>query len=137
MYNFYRHSIYFLRTFAVKLHFVSRCCNHRVDLLPDSDFLLSNNHINAVISHSFDFDNEELLAYYVSFIKTLSFKLNSNTIHFFFNEVGYLSIVINIHLIQTTREFPLFTEALKFYNHSESMVRIAVRTVTLNIFRVC
>ena len=30
----------------------------------------------------------------------------------------------------------MFTEALQFYDHSESMVRIAVRTLTLNIFRV-
>ncbi|VDK51068.1 unnamed protein product [Anisakis simplex] len=36
---------------------------------------------------------------------------------------------------QSTQEFPLYTEAIKFYNHSEGMVRIAVRTTTLNIFK--
>ncbi|KAI6241474.1 FPL domain-containing protein [Aphelenchoides fujianensis] len=89
-------------------------------------FLLSNNHINVMITHPFDFENEELLAYYVSFLKTLSFKLNPNTVHFFFNEASGRS----------THEFPLFTEALKFFNHNESMVRIAVRTITLNVFRL-
>ena len=33
-------------------------------------------------------------------------------------------------------DFPLYTEAIKFFNHSEKMVRIAVRTLTLNVFKV-
>ena len=51
------------------------------------DFLLSNNHVNSIITHGFDFANDEITAYYISFLKTLSFKLNAKTIHFFFNEV--------------------------------------------------
>jgi len=35
-----------------------------------------------------------------------------------------------------TNDFPLYTEAIKFFNHPESMVRIAVRTLTLNVYRV-
>lgn len=85
-------------------------------------FLLSNNHVNSIITHKFNFNNEEIMAYYISFLKTLSFKLNSHTIHFFFNE--------------STQEFPLYTEVIKFFNHGESMVRIAVRTITLNIYKV-
>lgn len=37
---------------------------------------------------------------------------------------------------QYTNDFPLYTEAIKFFNHSESMVRIAVRTLTLNVYKV-
>uniref|UniRef100_A0A915EA78 FPL domain-containing protein n=1 Tax=Ditylenchus dipsaci TaxID=166011 RepID=A0A915EA78_9BILA len=85
-------------------------------------FLLSNNHVDEIICHKFDFNNEEVLAYYISFLKTLSFKVNPHTIHFFYSE--------------STDEFPLFTEALRFYNNGESMVRIAVRTLSLNIFKV-
>ena len=48
-------------------------------------------------------------------------RLNKNTIHFFRNE----------HLAN----FPLYTEALRFFNHKESMVRVAVRTLTLNVYR--
>ena len=36
---------------------------------------------------------------------------------------------------QHLRDFPLYTEAIKFFNHSESMVRIAVRTLTLNVYK--
>lgn len=85
-------------------------------------YLLSNNHINSIIVHKFDFSDEEVMAYYISFLKTLSLKLNKHTIHFFYNE--------------HTNDFALYTEAIKFFNHSEAMVRIAVRTITLNVFRV-
>uniref|UniRef100_A0A2C9JQK0 Uncharacterized protein n=1 Tax=Biomphalaria glabrata TaxID=6526 RepID=A0A2C9JQK0_BIOGL len=85
-------------------------------------YLLSNNHINSIIVHKFDFSDEEVMAYYISFLKTLSLKLNKHTIHFFYNE--------------HTNDFALYTEAIKFFNHSESMVRIAVRTITLNVFKV-
>lgn len=84
--------------------------------------MLSNNHVNSIIVHKFDFSDEEVMAYYISFLKTLSFKLNDHTIHFFFNE--------------HTNDFPLYTEAIKFFNHNEKMVRIAVRTLTLNVFKV-
>jgi protein CLEC16A len=33
-------------------------------------------------------------------------------------------------------DFPLYTEAIKFFNHEEGMIRIAVRTLTLNVYRV-
>ncbi|XP_026678930.1 protein CLEC16A-like [Diaphorina citri] len=51
-------------------------------------YLLSNNHVNSIIVHKFDFSDEEVMAYYISFLKTLSLKLNSHTIHFFYNEVS-------------------------------------------------
>ncbi|XP_032664885.1 protein CLEC16A isoform X3 [Odontomachus brunneus] len=88
-------------------------------------YLLSNNHVNSIIVHKFDFSDEEVMAYYISFLKTLSLKLNAHTIHFFYNEVN-----------KRTNDFPLYTEAIKFFNHSEGMVRIAVRTLTLNVYRV-
>ncbi|CAF5166121.1 unnamed protein product, partial [Rotaria magnacalcarata] len=52
-------------------------------------YLLSNNHINNIIVHKFDFNDEEITAYYISFLKTLSLKLNTQSINFFYNEVRY------------------------------------------------
>ena len=51
------------------------------------DYLLSNDHVNNIILHKFDFSDEEITAYYISFLKTLSLKLNKHSIHFFYNEV--------------------------------------------------
>ncbi|XP_063722479.1 protein CLEC16A-like isoform X2 [Symsagittifera roscoffensis] len=85
-------------------------------------FLLSNNTVNSILVHKFDFSDEEVMAYYISFLKILSLKLNTSTVHLFYND--------------QIKDFPLLTEALKFFNHSESMVRTAVRTITLSCFRV-
>ncbi|XP_017958773.1 protein CLEC16A homolog isoform X3 [Drosophila navojoa] len=85
-------------------------------------YLLSNNHVNSIMVHKFDFSDEDVMAYYILFLKTLSLKLTPHTIHFFYNE--------------HTNDFPLYTEAIKFFNHPESMVRIAVRTISLNVYKV-
>ena len=85
-------------------------------------YLLSNNYINDLIVARLEFGDEDLLSQYISFLKTLSFKLNARTILFFYNEKAY--------------DFPLFVEAIKLFNHSETMVRIAVRTLTLNTYKV-
>ncbi len=85
-------------------------------------YLLSNDRINAIIAHQFDFGDEEVLAYYISFLKTLALKLDASTVQFFFNEAS--------------QEFPLYTEAVKFMSNSESMVRVGVRTLTLAVFKV-
>jgi len=87
-------------------------------------YLLSNNHINALLAAPFDAADEELLAYHVSLIKALSLQLNSATVHFFYNERARLI------------GFPLYTQAIKYMSHPDAMVQTAVRTTTLNVFRV-
>lgn len=51
-------------------------------------FLFSNNHINNIVDLDFDFEDEEVLGYYVSFLKTISLKLNVGTVQFFFDTTG-------------------------------------------------
>ncbi|KAL5769144.1 hypothetical protein ACOSQ2_015927 [Xanthoceras sorbifolium] len=88
-------------------------------------YMFSNEHINYLITYSFDFRNEELLSYYISFLRAISGKLNKNTISL---------------LLKTQNEeivsFPLYSEAIRFAFHEESMVRIAVRALTLNVYHV-
>lgn len=95
--NSYKRSIFYSKTSETKHLYVNRI----LILFPDkmicyvilmfiSDYLLSNNHVNSIIVHKFDFSDEEVMAYYISFLKTLSFKLNGHTIHFFYNEVSSL-----------------------------------------------
>ncbi|KAM7543047.1 hypothetical protein Aperf_G00000003446 [Anoplocephala perfoliata] len=52
---------------------------------------------------------------------SLSLRVNNDIMHFFFEE--------------TSASFPLYQRALQFFDHSENMVRIAVRTTTLNILK--
>ncbi|KAI3827651.1 hypothetical protein L1987_01731 [Smallanthus sonchifolius] len=88
-------------------------------------YLFSNEHINFLITYSFDFRNEELLSYYISFLRAISGKLNKNTISLF---------------VKTEKEdivaFPLYVEAIRFAFHEEGMIRTAVRALTLNIYHV-
>lgn len=88
-------------------------------------YIFSNEHINCLITYSFDFHNDELLSYYISFLRAIGGKLNKNTIPL---------------LVKTQNDqvvsFPLYVEAIKFAFHDESMVRTAVRSLTLNVYHV-
>ncbi|KAK1269880.1 hypothetical protein QJS04_geneDACA013941 [Acorus gramineus] len=88
-------------------------------------YIFSNEHINYLITYSFDFRNEELLSYYISFLRAVSGKLNKNTI-------PLLVKIKNDEVVS----FPLYSEAIKFAFHEESMIRIAVRALTLNVYHV-
>ena len=54
---------------------------------PSVFYILSNNHINELITHPFDFDrHEELLAHYVSLLKAIALRLDEQTVQFFIGE---------------------------------------------------
>ncbi len=123
-------------------------------------FLFSNNHVNQIISQDFNFDDDEVLGYYISFLKTISLKLNSGTVQFFFlkkrpsaaiggagddpragerdgsNAAATTSSVGGEGPPDYHVEFPFYTRISQFFRHEESMVRAAVRTCTLNIYSV-
>ena len=44
-------------------------------------FILSNNRVNELIQHDFDFSDIDYISYYISFVKALSLKLNNVTHH--------------------------------------------------------
>ncbi|KAJ1724240.1 Protein CL16A, partial [Coemansia biformis] len=96
-----------------------------LDSVTDTKFiyaLLSNNFVNQLIAAPVDLENEEVLSYYIAFLKALSLRLTPSTIHFFFNEL--------------MDDFPLYTTAIAHFDHPDSMVRVAVRAITLNVFRI-
>lgn len=88
-------------------------------------YMFSNEHVNYLITYSFDFRNEELLSYYISFLRAISGKLNKNTV----------SLLVKTHDEEVV-SFPLYVEAIRFAFHEESMVRTAVRALTLNVYHV-
>ncbi|XP_059637495.1 protein TRANSPARENT TESTA 9 isoform X3 [Cornus florida] len=88
-------------------------------------YLFSNEHINYLITYSFDFCDDELLSYYISFLRAISGKLNKNTI----------SLLIKTQNDEVVA-FPLYVEAMRFAFHEERLIRIAIRTLTLNVYHV-
>ncbi|KAG6434282.1 hypothetical protein SASPL_105906 [Salvia splendens] len=88
-------------------------------------YMFSNEHVNYLIAYPFDFRNEELLSYYISFLRAISGKLNKDTI----------SLLVKTESEEVV-DFPLYVEAIRFAFHEESMIRTAVRALTLNVYHV-
>ncbi|KAL4606009.1 hypothetical protein ACB092_09G071100 [Castanea dentata] len=90
------------------------------------DYCLSNDYINSIIEHQYEFDGGDLAPYYVSFLRAVSSKINRDT----------LCLLVKVHG-DAVVSFPLYNEALKFARHGEKMIQTAVRALTLNIYNVC
>ena len=89
-----------------------------------SIYLYCHPFLNELISYNFDLtDHNELVDYFISFLKMLSLKLDKSSVQFFFNA--------RFH------NFPLYGVATSLYNHPESMVKTAARTITLTIYQIC
>lgn len=89
---------------------------HLIYFLFNCDFI--NQHIYE--------DNEPIdgdyLYYYISFVKSLIFKINTKTIGFFYHGQTY--------------SFPLLGNCLKFYNHPDSMISNTIRNIFLCILKM-
>jgi hypothetical protein len=72
---------------------------------------------------SLDFNDEEILAYYITLLKSLAMRLDADTVQFFFLQRPDVS-------------FPLYIEATKFFSHRDQMVRATVRTISLQVFPI-
>eukprot|EP00178_Gracilaria_changii_P018177 TRINITY_DN517_c0_g1_i1.p1 TRINITY_DN517_c0_g1~~TRINITY_DN517_c0_g1_i1.p1 ORF type:complete len:987 (+),score=164.47 TRINITY_DN517_c0_g1_i1:272-3232(+) len=83
--------------------------------------LFAANHINDVLSFEYAFD-DEMIAAFISTVKTITIRLDRDLLQLFFDPVRNV--------------FPLYDVVTKFYGHHESMVRIAVRNITLAIFAI-
>jgi hypothetical protein len=85
-------------------------------------YLLSNNYINDIISYSYDFEDDELVDRFISFMKSLSLRLNTQTVQFFF--------------IEETGSYPLLSKAISFLSFKEPMVKTAAQATILNVYRI-
>ncbi|CAN1306552.1 Protein TRANSPARENT TESTA 9 [Linum perenne] len=88
-------------------------------------YCFSNDLINNIITHQFNFDSGDLDPYYISFLRAVSSKVNLNI----------LCLLVKVHG-DTVVSFPLYSEALKFAQHSETMIQTAVREITLSLYKV-
>lgn len=83
-------------------------------------FVCSKNYINSIIASDFDRNDEELLSNYVSFLKTLSLRLNEQSAQFFFSNAS----------------FPLYQEAASLFDYDDRMVRTAARSIVVNVLQI-
>ena len=90
-------------------------------------YLLSNNHVNSILTGKFDFEDEELLAYYISFLKTLSLRLGTIYKRFSF---------ANYHWFSRTRSLNRHQTLILFIFSSMSIGQISHYLPKLSIFMV-
>ncbi|TDH72480.1 uncharacterized protein CCR75_007857 [Bremia lactucae] len=90
-------------------------------------YILSNNHINRLLECPYVVDqDDDVRDWYVTLLKALSLRLNKETVQFFLDTQAKHERV----------RFPLYARALKFGRCNETMVKVAVKTLTLNVLRV-
>ena len=81
-------------------------------------YLFSNNFINNIITNDKIIElSEDFLSFYINFLKSLSMKIDITTIKLFFRP--------------EKNSFPLLENALKLYNHEDSMIRNVVKNIFL------
>ncbi len=91
-------------------------------------FLFSNNHVNNIIETRFDFTDEEVLGYFITFLKAVSVRLTAQTAQYF--------LIPRTGAPAGVPRLPLYEQALPFAHHKEGMVRAGVRTLTLSVYSV-
>lgn len=90
-------------------------------------YILSNNSVNKLLECPFAVTKEDdVRDWYVTLLKALSLRLNEETVQFFFDDASANSNSV----------FPLYSQALKFRRCPETMVKVAVKTLTLNVYKV-
>lgn len=85
-------------------------------------YIFSNNFINQILSNDYEKYDDEFISHYVNFLKSLSSKLDTTTIQFFFHK--------------QYNSFPLCSATLKLYNYPETMVKNTVRNILLSLFKL-
>jgi len=50
-------------------------------------YIMSHRTMNKIIGYSYNFDNDEIVNYFIAFLKSLAVRLDDESIKFFFNEV--------------------------------------------------
>ena len=81
-------------------------------------YLFSNNFINNIITNDKIIElSEDFLSFYINFLKSLSMKIDIETIKLFFHP--------------EKNSFPLLENAIKLYNHEDSMIRNVVKNIFL------
>lgn len=66
--------------------------------------------------------NEEFLTYQINFMKSLTLKINIDSIKYFYNK--------NIN------QFPILTKSFSLYNHSDPLIRNVVKNIFLAIVKI-
>ena len=71
---------------------------------------------------SIKYDNDEIITFQINFIKSLTLKIDKDTIHYFYDS--------NINLC------PIITKAFSLYNHSDPLIKNVVKNILLTLIKI-
>ena len=54
------------------------------------NYILSHATLNSFIEYEYDFSDEEIVDYYVNFLKSLALRMDSTNLKLYFNQVFYI-----------------------------------------------
>ena len=94
---------------------------YNIDKPQHINFIFTNRAQNDFINHDYNFNDDEIVDYYINLLKSCCLRIGNFPLEIFFNE--------------RFSHFPLLNQAQRFYNHKESMVRTTMRNIFLSQIR--
>jgi protein CLEC16A len=85
--------------------------------------------MNDFVVHPYDFTDEDIVDYYINFIKSLTMKIDAGQFKLYFN----LVIIKISSIFKKYSYFPLIWQANKFYNHKDNLVSTTARNIILTL----
>ncbi|KAH8739789.1 hypothetical protein FG386_003704 [Cryptosporidium ryanae] len=108
---------YILSKSAISILLNNTFSSYEIRNIRNNDSLDFESNIHAINGDQEEYN--ELVSYYIVFLRTLALRLNNDTIRLFYNE--------------DRLQFPLWTNSCYFINHGDQMVRNTSRNIVLNI----
>jgi len=80
------------------------------------NFIFTNRALNDFINYDYDFtDESDIVAQYINVLKSCALRIGTFPMEIFFNE--------------KFPHFPLLIQSIRFFNHEDSLVTAAVKTI--------
>ncbi|CAD8077700.1 unnamed protein product [Paramecium primaurelia] len=86
------------------------------------NYVLSNPVLHEFINYNYDFNNPEIVDYYVNFLKTIAIRINRDNFYLYFN--------------QRYCTFPLLWQAQKFINYPDELVKNTIQNIILSLSKL-
>ena len=107
----------FEKTIIIQLLQSANILAHNLKNAENKNYLLRNPFYREILSHPFDFTDDEIIENYMSLIKSLAVSLPIRQLK------DYL----------VDNHYALFTAGMMFFNYHEALVKTASRTVVLRV----
>lgn len=86
------------------------------------NYIYQSEMLNKILFINIQSYDDEYLSFYINFLKSLILRVNTETIHYFYNEAN--------------NSFPIVENALKLYNYNNNLISTVVHNIILGVLNV-